>query len=609
LTKCYSEQIFERDKLPIQNRFRCRLDRFFWKQAVPLHEANSRGVTQSSIWGNLAATIWARESSKKPFWPALCLGILPPAEQREGWHQAVTERNESRLPEKLRSQLIIAKKRCEQAQKRQSLSYFLVEFLGTHEFIWVRETDIIENFDPSSDPNKTYGKKSRSTSSVVGSKTYATAIQECVWASEEYENVLQDAFESAATGDNEDDDNNTFTFQNLAQSDDELDQGDEHGYQNDNDNMDMSDMEESNFLISHDGMFDPSMAARKGTKKRVQPQKKQTSKKDKESSPASSKDDPSKRKKSRPKANSDVVGTEGKDTASVSADGLNITNDVHDLERRRKKRLRDHENPKIESNVRTKGSDKRHRRASHELNLVNNKHDRATAIVKGYLIRLAKQSDIKSLALSGIMTMPSALVDSNGILGMALAFRAASGRLCMPDDGKEQLAKFKPWEAIDTERPKSSSERIRNLKKKIDLVETEINIVRTNTERRRQLELEYISKNTNREMAVEQNDASARLNHYKKRKKCTPSKSDIGNISDNESPIGKMPALNFQHASSGPDTSGGSEITPNYETHNGNDDSMQVDAVDDVEEIHADVDTDATAGYDSAETVEGEDCE
>ena len=224
LTKCYTEPLDE-DNLAIQNRFRCRLDRFFWKQAVPLHEANSRGVTQSSIWGNLAATIWARESSKKPFWPALCLGILPPTEQREGWHQAVTERNESRLPEKLRSQLMVAKKRCEQAQKRQSLSYFLVEFLGTHEFIWVRETDIIENFDPNTDPNKTIaGKKSRSTSSVVGSKTYATAIQECVWASEEYENVLQDAFENTAASENdEDDDEINFSFLALAQSDDELD--------------------------------------------------------------------------------------------------------------------------------------------------------------------------------------------------------------------------------------------------------------------------------------------------------------------------------------------------------------------------------------------------
>ena len=183
LRKCYTEDVLE-DDLVTRNRFASRLDRLFWKYAIPLHEANSRGVTQSSIWGNIAAVIWARESSKKPYWPALCLGILPPVAQREGWHAAVTERNENRLPDRLRAQLKVAKRRCEQAQRRQSMSYFLVEFLGTHEFIWVRETDIIENFDPEEDPNKSIksapgpGKKNRSarsvTNSVVGSQMYAT---------------------------------------------------------------------------------------------------------------------------------------------------------------------------------------------------------------------------------------------------------------------------------------------------------------------------------------------------------------------------------------------------------------------------------------------------
>ena len=180
LRKCYTEDVLEDDPV-LRKKFANRLDRLFWKYAIPLHEANARGVTQSSIWGNIAAVIWARESSKKPYWPALCLGILPPPAQREGWHDAVTERNENRLPDRLRTQLKVAKRRCEQAQKRLSMSYFLVEFMGTHEFIWVRETDIIENFDPEEDPNKNLkptGKKNRSarsvTNSVVGSQMYAT---------------------------------------------------------------------------------------------------------------------------------------------------------------------------------------------------------------------------------------------------------------------------------------------------------------------------------------------------------------------------------------------------------------------------------------------------
>jgi PWWP domain len=192
------------DDPPLLARITARIERFIGKLAVPLHEANCRGVTQSSIWGNTATTIWARESSKKPYWPALCLGILPPEDQREAWHVAVTERNEARLPEKLRSQLMSAKMRCELAQKRQVASYFLVEFLGTHEFIWVRETDIVEQFDPDKDPNKIppekeMSKKKRAVrgniNSVISSKMYATALEECVWANEEFETALTDAID------------------------------------------------------------------------------------------------------------------------------------------------------------------------------------------------------------------------------------------------------------------------------------------------------------------------------------------------------------------------------------------------------------------------------
>jgi hypothetical protein len=583
LTKCYTEHVLEEDNLAIQNRFRCRLDRFFWKQAVPLHEANSRGVTQSSIWGNIAATIWARESSKKPFWPALCLGILPPAEQREGWHQAVTERNESRLPEKLRSQLMVAKKRCEQAQKRQSLSYFLVEFLGTHEFIWVRETDIIENFDPNNDPNKTLAaKKSRSTSSVVGSKIYATAIQECVWASEEYENVLQDAFESTVIGENdtEEDDDANFTFQVLAQSDDELDQGDEYGYQNDSDALESSDVEDSNYLISHDGMLDASMAGRKSTKKRSQTSKKQVIKKEKETLPTFGKEESSKKKRSRSKGKGDGPSEVESETVTTKVDGGK--KDMRDLERRRKKRLRDHE--KSGKSDARKKLIKRRRTASIDMTeddhrLVHDKKARATAIVKAYLIRLAKQSDDKSLALSGVMTMPSAVVDSIGILGLALAFRAASGGLCMPDDGKEQLAKWKPWVVVDTERPKTSAERVQNLTRKIELVENAIKSVRNDTERRRRLALEFHAKRETREKAAEADDFAARFNHYKKRKKLTPLKSD--NVSDNDSPDGKIPGLNLLEPSF-ENHSDGVEVMTNEDTDDDSDNDEQaiVDADD-----------------------------
>jgi PWWP domain len=118
------------------------------------------------------------------------LGILAPDDQKEDWHWALTERNEMRLPEALRTQLTAGKRKAEQALKRQGeglsdpQSFFLVEFLGTHEFIWVRETDIVESFEPDDDPNNKAqaAKKKRSNagrgSSLVGSKKYQAAIEE-----------------------------------------------------------------------------------------------------------------------------------------------------------------------------------------------------------------------------------------------------------------------------------------------------------------------------------------------------------------------------------------------------------------------------------------------
>jgi hypothetical protein len=74
LKKTFTEDVFSTEVLK-RMRIGSRLDRLFWKIFVPVHEVNCRGVNQSSIWGNLAAVIWARESKKKPFWPAIVLGM------------------------------------------------------------------------------------------------------------------------------------------------------------------------------------------------------------------------------------------------------------------------------------------------------------------------------------------------------------------------------------------------------------------------------------------------------------------------------------------------------------------------------------------------------
>ena len=57
---------------------------------------------------------------------------------------------------------------------------------------------------------------------VVGSKMYATSLEECIWANEEYESVLKDAFD-LNSGDEEEEDGEEMNYSSslLSQSDDE----------------------------------------------------------------------------------------------------------------------------------------------------------------------------------------------------------------------------------------------------------------------------------------------------------------------------------------------------------------------------------------------------
>jgi hypothetical protein len=518
LMECYTKEVLE-DNPALRHVVSNRLNRLFWKLLIPLHEANSRGVTQSSIWGNIAATIWARESSKKPFWPALCLGILPPEDQREGWHDAVTERNEGRLPEKLRMQLEVAKKKCLQAQKKQSMSYFLVEFLGTHEFIWVRETDIVENFDPANDPNKkvnSESKKKRASrsgiSSVVGSKTYATALEECVWANEEYENVLQDAFDCNSDQEVVEDDGEemNYSYSILSQSDDEADNEDKHHFVYSEVSMTMSDIDEANWLFEHGGLLDTSVNGRKNAKKRTQELIKKAAVKDK------SKEKKTPVEESEPKLESPkkkLTEAQGKEDR-----GRDRKKEQRELENRRRKRMREREkalctDPRSNKRKRVPLDDS----DDGERGLAHDKRARATAIVRAYLTRMARKEDYRSLALGGVMTLPSSMVDSTGLLGMALAFRASAGEISMPDDGERQVTKQKPWTTVSWTSAKTSSERTLALENQTVHLQKQLERVRTNIEHRKDLAREAIAQRLRIENYIKGDDEAARRNHFKKK--------------------------------------------------------------------------------------------
>ena len=284
---CYAGEgdILE-DRPLLKAKFAARLGRLVGKVVVPIYETNCRGVNQSSVWGCMAAAIWARESAKRPYWPAIVLGILAPDDQREDWHKALTDRNEARLPEKLRQELQAGKRKAEQSLRRQStgkaerMSFFLVEFLGTHEFIWVRESDIIENFDPDDDPNeaaagndkkKKRGKSHGQTPQIA--RLMQNAVEEGRWALEEFETQLNDTCGDMSEDEGDGTGEDNYTFELLCESDDEAD---EEG--SDPENVDvgmLSDQEEITELLATEGLLDFSANGRKKAKQRAAALKKQ----------------------------------------------------------------------------------------------------------------------------------------------------------------------------------------------------------------------------------------------------------------------------------------------------------------------------------------------
>jgi hypothetical protein len=521
--RCYTEDVLENNPA-MQMKVANRLDRWIGKIVVPIHEATCRGVSQSSIWGCMAAAVWARESSKKPYWPALVLGIMAPEDQREEWHNALTVRNEARLPEKLRSQLGGGKRKAEQALKKQSQgqlepqSYFLVEFLGTHEFIWVKESDIQENFDPADDPNQHVrepgSKKKRasrsSVANVLGSKMYASAVEEAKWALEEFELQLQDVGGDAE--EEEDSEEMNYSYSVLCQSDDEAD--DEIG----DDEVDDLDIDECNELLATNGLLDFTANGRKNAKKRAQSMKKQ-----KLDAERKVKADKAKKQKAE-------LTKKKKDARAKERESKK---EQRDLEKKRKKRARERDKAIKGSEQKSKkrrvsDSDDIKKSASGRRNLIAGKRDRAKAIVEGYLNRAVEREDYKSLCLGGVMTIPASLIDSSGIFGMALAFRAAAGELPMPEESGDQASNVKAWDAIKVDEQKTSEKRCELLEKQIALLEKEMKERKNATSQRLQLAEGMKTENFSVVKLLKEADELARLNPLKKKKQ-TPSSEKKGN--------------------------------------------------------------------------------
>ena len=561
LKRCYSTHVF--DDLPLlRQKIAIRLDRLVQKTVVPIHETNCRGVNQSSIWGCMAAAIWARESTKRPFWPALVMGILAPNDQKEDWHKALTDRNEARLPEKIRKDLSHGKKKALQTLAKQAegqaerMSFFLVEFLGSHEFIWVREADILEHFDPNVDPN-TGNKQSSKTKQA---KHFIRALEEGRWALEEFELQLSDPCgdlteeSNAQNNDGGEHEIENYSFRVLCESDDEADEADVRNSTLSNSNKknnsssqviqtptgELSDIEEVHELLATDGLLDYSMEGRKNAKRRAQALKKHqadtkkktasTTKKKKSISPkktntnvstgTSNTPSSSKKKRTSPKS---TPATTTSTTTTTPSSSKKMEREKYweekriqkELEKRRKKRERERERCLREQERKEK---RRKQLSDHGLNRtgrrlgINDKRGRAHSIVRGYLQRQQLRQN------NGVNSMSAAGVEASGLLGMALAFRAAAGEISMPND-LDNASGFRPWERIQVSSSATSQERCNAYEEKIRLLQTTIDKFTKDDERRYNLIEDVKQQKINLLEKIFADEKEARKNVLPKKKR------------------------------------------------------------------------------------------
>lgn len=385
---------------------------------------------------------------------------LAPDDQKEDWHQSLTERNESRLPEKLRDDLSVAKRRAEQGLKKTGsdlMSYFLVEFMGNHEFIWVKESDIIENFDPDEDVNIAAAagnvtKKKRST--AFNSKQMSDAIEEGRWALEEFELQLNNT-----CGDRSDDegefDESGYTYDSLCQSDNEADEMNAvHMKEN------KADIDELNELLAQDGLLDFSIEGRRKAKAKAAAIKKENALIGKVRAK------PGPKPKSGPKQIDAAKFTKQQELEDKRA------------QERRVKRSREHDKllKDLERKVKKAKSNTIEKKTSP--NEVLNKRGRAEAIAKGFLMRRC----VNNPSYTGAAFQPTSTVEPSGLLGMALAFRAAAGEVSYLDSSGLPVKEV--WESIDTDSPVESAERCKRLREQMELIAKEIVKEDADTERR-----------------------------------------------------------------------------------------------------------------------------
>ena len=360
--------------------------------------------------------------------------------------------------------------------------------MGSHEFAWVREADLVDNFDPTVDPNElradgtSSSKKrvSRSATINTSSESFLTAVEECKWAQAEFERQVGDPCGDCIEPQLSE--GIPLNFKSLSQLQSiEVQVDDESDY-------------EAEELFENEGLLDYSPSGRKRAKQKAAKAKKQKIEAEKAAKIRAEKAKKAKLKKSE---------------ASIKKKKSSPESVFEKLAKPAKSTVRS--NP--------------------EINMPITKKERAAFKVKEVVGQLQRQDGWKGSGNIGVVA--GGVVESN-LLAMALAFRSAAGEIPDPSG-----VISKPWEVIDENSPLEPNKRCISLRKKIELVKEEI-IRMTEVKMRRDALIIEMKKEREREikrlksMKSPSSKSAARKRGGKARKKAKISTEPVKVPSDDE---------------------------------------------------------------------------
>lgn len=360
--------------------------------------------------------------------------------------------------------------------------------------------------------------------SVADSPAYSTAVQECLWAVEEYEMQLRDPCGDLYSMEDEEEEEeedaeaslSKYSFAILAQPPTNSQQ-----YHRDSTAEETDD--EGEALYATQGLIDVTVEGRKrflaltalAKRQREAATRKEKAGQIKREKAAAG----IKSKKSKYSVLGGSVSSITKKatiTDSITPTAIPAESEVGTSTKKRKAASGGGKTEKHEqqlSNKRPNLDKAKHsvsitsKGAKRRSNIIPDKKSRACAKVRAYVTKLIQKGLVIPNAAHPATVGSGASgagnshhsVDTSGFLGMALAFRAAAGEI--PGVAPIDEADVRPWDSIDITESKTPQERRSLLKQKIELIQTALNALENENRRREQI-LESILRRKQRDGSI-----------------------------------------------------------------------------------------------------------